>query len=299
MFNKKYAQALVVVATAMCLVSEARVTTMAQTTTVAVSENNADKKTKETVTKTDLKSLTAGATKEINSVDLVGSALSSDDVKAQILEDAAQYYNNQVKITDDLDVDGKSYVEHDNETISEEPQADQIVTYDEYGNQITTDVSTVSTIQLEVNAKDDTSNEVTTSALAGYDASTSGFVISVTDEDIGWLKRCVAAEAGNQSMEGKQAVAEVIVHRVQSSRFAANTVKNVIFSSGQFSVVADASIYSKYDKLSQENRDEVDAAVYHALLGSNVSDDALFFRTKHYHANTVPIRQIGGHYFSR
>ena len=85
MFNKKYAQALVVVATAMCLVSEARVTTMAQTTTVAVSENNADKKTKETVTKTDLKSLTAGATKEINSVDLVGSALSSDDVKAQIL----------------------------------------------------------------------------------------------------------------------------------------------------------------------------------------------------------------------
>ena len=53
---------------------------------------------------------------------------------------------------------------------------------------------------------------------------------------------CLAAaiyfEAGNQSVEGKQAVADVILTRVASARFP-NTICDVVFQSKQFSFTHD------------------------------------------------------------
>lgn len=56
------------------------------------------------------------------------------------------------------------------------------------------------------------------------------------EADVRLLASITFAEAGNQSYKGMLAVASVIVNRVNSSKFP-NTLKSVIFQSGQFSAV--------------------------------------------------------------
>lgn len=67
-----------------------------------------------------------------------------------------------------------------------------------------------------------------------------------TSEDLYWLSRIINAEAGGESYQGKVAVGNVVLNRVQSKNFP-NTVKGVIFeyhnSIPQFSPVADGSLY--------------------------------------------------------
>lgn len=54
-----------------------------------------------------------------------------------------------------------------------------------------------------------------------------------TEEEIDLMAACVYFEAGNQSMEGKRLVADVIINRVESNRFP-GTVKEVLSAEGQF-----------------------------------------------------------------
>ncbi|GAE86943.1 stalk domain-containing protein [Acetivibrio straminisolvens] len=54
-----------------------------------------------------------------------------------------------------------------------------------------------------------------------------------TDEDLMWLARIVTVEARGMSLEGKVAVANVVLNRVKSPSFP-NTVYDVIFQKGQF-----------------------------------------------------------------
>ena len=70
------------------------------------------------------------------------------------------------------------------------------------------------------------------------------------NEDLYWLSRIIHAEAQGESYKGKVAVGNVIINRVNSSKFP-NTIKGVIFDKQdgytQFSPVIDGSIYNTPD----------------------------------------------------
>lgn len=54
-----------------------------------------------------------------------------------------------------------------------------------------------------------------------------------SEEEIDLMAACVYFEAGNQSMEGKRLVADVIINRIMSNRFP-GTVEEVLSADGQF-----------------------------------------------------------------
>ncbi len=66
-----------------------------------------------------------------------------------------------------------------------------------------------------------------------------------SDEDLYWLSRVVYAEAGCNWFPDwvQQAVASVVVNRVNDSRYP-NTIRDVIFQSGQYGCVNNGSIYN-------------------------------------------------------
>lgn len=86
-------------------------------------------------------------------------------------------------------------------------------------------------------------------------------------EDYKLLCRITQAEAGNQTMVQRQAVASVIINRVGTQGFG-NTLKEVVFQKGQFSTAKNGQIidwtgkvvtFEKVDALTKE-------AVYRALV---------------------------------
>lgn len=103
----------------------------------------------------------------------------------------------------------------------------------------------------------------------------------------------VRAEAGNQPAEGKQAVAGVVLNRVEDPRFP-NTITEVIYAPKQFSVVTDGALDRAIWTV-----DETDYAAVSRELKERKYKDALFFRAGHYHSGRTALYQIGGHYFSR
>ncbi|MCR5429943.1 MAG: cell wall hydrolase [Eubacterium sp.] len=64
------------------------------------------------------------------------------------------------------------------------------------------------------------------------------------------LTSIIYSEAGNQSYAGKKAVGIVIMNRVKSKQFP-NTIKGVVYQSGQFSPVRNGSLarsFRLYDR---------------------------------------------------
>ena len=93
-----------------------------------------------------------------------------------------------------------------------------------------------------------------------------------------YLLAClIQAEAGGEIYEGKLAVANVVLNRVQSSSFA-NSITDVIYQSGQFSVVNNGSLASI---MSQGPAQECVQAAQDALAGNNNVPGYLYFRSKH------------------
>lgn len=94
------------------------------------------------------------------------------------------------------------------------------------------------------------------------------------DEDaLYWLSRAIYAEAGNQPMAGRIAVGTVILNRVEDPTFP-NTVKDVIFTPGQFSPVANGTIYREPDadsliaaKLCLDGAEEAEDCLYFNVVG--------------------------------
>lgn len=84
-----------------------------------------------------------------------------------------------------------------------------------------------------------------------------------------WLSHIINAESGNQPLEGKIAVGNVVRNRVASSRFP-NTTYEVIFQRGQFSPVANGTIHM------EPNEESVIAAKL-VLDGANTVGNALYF----------------------
>lgn len=93
---------------------------------------------------------------------------------------------------------------------------------------------------------------------------------SYYDEDIlYWLSRIIYSESGNQSLDGKIAVGNVVMNRLESPLFP-NTIKGVLFQKNQFSPAMSGSIYRT------PNEESVVAAKL-VMDGAVILEDALFF----------------------
>ncbi len=114
-------------------------------------------------------------------------------------------------------------------------------------------------------------------------------------DDLYWLSHIIYAESGNQPLEGKIAVGNVVLNRVAGSAFP-NTVKEVIFQKNQFSPVASGSIYR------EPNAESIIAAKL-CLDGANTVGNALWFhnpgivRSCWATRNGTYITTIGAHAF--
>lgn len=114
-------------------------------------------------------------------------------------------------------------------------------------------------------------------------------------DSVYWLSRIIYAESGNQSLDGKIAVGNVILNRVASSQFP-NTIKGVIFQANQFSPVSNGSIYNT------PSTQSVIAAKL-CLDGANTVGNSLYFVNPRVSPNSWASRNrtcvatIGAHAF--
>ena len=110
-----------------------------------------------------------------------------------------------------------------------------------------------------------------------------------------WLSRIINAESGNQPLEGKIAVGNVVLNRVASSIFP-DTVYEVIFQRNQFTPVRNGSIYKT------PNAESVIAAKL-CLEGVNTAGNSLYFVNPRVSPNSWASRNrpyvatIGAHAF--
>lgn len=111
-----------------------------------------------------------------------------------------------------------------------------------------------------------------------------------TKEEIRWLSAIVYLEAGNQSYYGKKCVASVVMNRVNSKKFP-NTIKGVLFQSGQFTPAGNGTLSSLYYSKKSIQAQCVKAAKYVLEHGSVLKG--------YYYFNAYSgTRKIGDHYFT-
>lgn len=106
----------------------------------------------------------------------------------------------------------------------------------------------------------------------------------VTAEEYRLLLRVCMSEAGNQPLEGKIAVVETVLNRVDMGK---GTIEEVITAKRQYSTADNG-----------EPNKECYEAVDKALSGDMYPDTMLYFRTEHFHTFGIPYEKIGDHYFS-
>ena len=103
--------------------------------------------------------------------------------------------------------------------------------------------------------------------------------VDYTEDELKLLACLVHAEAGNQSYEGKLAVANVVLNRVKSRKYP-GTIKDVIYQSGQFSVASSGSLdkqLKRYKNYSSKSQLLTIKAAKAALEGTNNIGDRLYF----------------------
>ncbi|WP_010251187.1 stalk domain-containing protein [Acetivibrio cellulolyticus] len=114
---------------------------------------------------------------------------------------------------------------------------------------------------------------------------------SYTDEDLIWLARIVHVEVKGLSINGKVAVANVVLNRVKSPEFP-DTVYDVIFASGQFPPVKKAGF-----KELIPSKDCIIAAKM-ALEGVNNVENCVYFNNVKFKSKNVTLyKRIDGEYF--
>ena len=102
-----------------------------------------------------------------------------------------------------------------------------------------------------------------------------------TQEELKLLACLVHSEAGDQSYEGKLAVANIVINRVKSSKYP-NTIYKVIYQPGQFTVAKNGSLskqLDKYDSYSSTSQLLSIKAARAALEGANNIGNRLYFHT--------------------
>ena len=115
----------------------------------------------------------------------------------------------------------------------------------------------------------------------GWDAASSTAILTAGTEPIlsgdayydsdmlYWLSHIINAESGNQPLQGKIAVGNVVMNRVASSIFP-NSVRDVIYQRNQFTPVQNGSIKLK------PNAESIVAAKL-VLDGANTAGNSLYF----------------------
>ena len=104
------------------------------------------------------------------------------------------------------------------------------------------------------------------------------------------LARCVEAEAGNQGLEGKRLVVDVILNRVKDPEFP-DTIREVISQPYHFSVYWNGAM----------DRAEVSEETWQAIrmeLNEISYPGVLYFTNEGYLDYGTPWRQVGDYYFS-
>ncbi|MDF2907712.1 MAG: hypothetical protein K0R34_3033 [Herbinix sp.] len=105
--------------------------------------------------------------------------------------------------------------------------------------------------------------------------------VNYSQEELKLLACLVHAEAGNQSYEGKLAVANVVLNRVNSPKYG-GTIKSVIYQAGQFSVAKSGSLskqLANYDDYTSWSQKLSIKAAKAALEGSNNIGSRLYFHS--------------------
>lgn len=121
--------------------------------------------------------------------------------------------------------------------------------------------------------------------------------LSLSNEEIDLLARLVRAEAQTESFEGKIAVACVVLNRVESPEFP-DSIKEVIYSPGQFQPVANGEINKPAD---EESIKAVQAALTEQR---QLAPGALFFynpaiATSRWLDSRITTLVIGQHVFKK
>lgn len=119
---------------------------------------------------------------------------------------------------------------------------------------------------------------------------------TATTSDQQLIAQLVHAEAGNQGLVGRIAVASVVLNRVASGEFP-GTVSGVIYQAGQFDTVASGAINNTPTILDYQ-------AVSSAMAGSDPSGGALYFYNPSYAGGAwwdsmTTTAVIGNHTFKR
>lgn len=111
---------------------------------------------------------------------------------------------------------------------------------------------------------------------------------TMTEDERELLAKIIYLEAGNQSITGQRAVAEVVFNRMLDDRFP-QTLSEVIFAPGQFTTAA----YINSAKPNEEQYTAISMTLEETtpILPSGV----VYFAT--YVANGTLYERIGGHYF--
>jgi len=104
------------------------------------------------------------------------------------------------------------------------------------------------------------------------------------------LATCVEAEAGNQDLNGKRLVADVILNRVESPRFP-DTIEGVISQKYQFTTYWDGSM----NAITEPSEETFEAV--RMELNERLDENILFFTAGDYNTYCTPAYRVGDHYF--
>lgn len=107
---------------------------------------------------------------------------------------------------------------------------------------------------------------------------------TVTDYEYELLARVCMSEAGIDSFDGKVAVLETVLNRVDMGY---GNIEEVVYAPNQYSTTDNG-----------QPTEECYKAVDIALNNNIHPDNMVYFRTNYYHSFGVPYEQIGLHYFS-
>lgn len=116
-----------------------------------------------------------------------------------------------------------------------------------------------------------------------------------SEEEIDLMAACIYFEAGNQSMEGKRLVADVILNRVASTRFP-DTVVEVLSATGQFST---------WKKIKVSSPEDIPIDCYGAVIAEISADEkydaslgyTVYFFSSESWNSSVHLAKVGAHYF--
>jgi spore germination cell wall hydrolase CwlJ-like protein len=138
--------------------------------------------------------------------------------------------------------------------------------------------------------------------LGGFTSAVAAINDAELDADMRCLASAVYNEARGESVEGQLAVAQVVLNRAQSSRYA-GSICEVVYAPRQFSFTADGRPDLPATRSDAWRRAEAVAIIAATESWQDVTDRALYFHADYvnpvWRHRLEATRQIGRHIFYR